>query len=361
MNRTDIQLLQAIRGYPALSILLPTHRTAPANHQDPIRVKNLVRQAQERLLAEFSQRDLAGLFARLDQLVNTIDYRYTLDGLALFVNADIARAFMLPFTLKERVVVDESFATRDLVFALNRTPRYWVLALSEQPTRLFEGTRETLIEVTGNGFPINHTGPGGQQAISNKPDINRSAYRDEHHRIFFRQVDAAFKPFMVADPLPLAVVGVDRYLAFFQEVSAYTNEIITTMTGNHDKTAAHELGKLVWPLVKSSLTARRQGYLQELDAAVGAQKYVSTIGEAWRLGHEGRGSLLLVEEDFHYPARVDASGMHLTPADDPSAPDVLDDAVDDLIEIVLAHGGRVAFVDNGALAQHQQVALVLRY
>lgn len=169
MNRTDIQLLQAIRGYPALSILLPTHRTAPANRQDPIRVKNLVRQAQERLLAEFSQRDLAGLFARLDALVNTIDYRYTLDGLALFVNADIARAFMLPFTLKERVVVDESFATRDLVFALNRTPRYWVLALSEQPTRLFEGTRETLIEVTGNGFPINTPG----RAVSKRSPINR--------------------------------------------------------------------------------------------------------------------------------------------------------------------------------------------
>ena len=114
-------------------------------------------------------------------------------------------------------------------------------------------------------------------------------------------------------------------------------------------------------LVKSSLAARRQGYLQEPDAAVGAQKYVSTIGEAWRLGHEGRGALLLVEEDFHYPARVDASGMHLTPADDPSAPDVLDDAVDDLIEIVLARGGRVAFVDNGTLSQHQQVALGLRY
>lgn len=361
MNRTDIQLLQAIRGYPALSILLPTHRTAPANRQDPIRVKNLVRQAQERLLAEFSQRDLAGLFARLDALVNTIDYRYTLDGLALFVNADIARSFMLPFPLKERVVVDETFATRDLVFALNRTPRYWVLALSEQPTRLFEGIRETLIEVTGNGFPIIHTGPGGQQAIPNKPDINRSAYRDEHHRLFFRQVDEAFKPFMVADPLPLAVVGVDRYLAFFREVSAYTSEIVTTMTGNHDKTTAHELGKLVWPLVEGSLAARRKGYLQELDAAVGAQKYVSTIGEVWRLGHEGRGALLLVEEDFHYPARVDASGMHLTPADDPSAPDVLDDAVDDLIETVLAHGGRVAFVDNGALTQHQRIALVLRY
>ena len=51
----------------------------------------------------------------------------------------------------------------------------------------------------------------------------------------------------------------------------------------------------------------------------------------------------------------------LIPADDPTAPDVIDDAVDELIEIVLAKGGRVIFVDNGALAIHQRVALILRY
>jgi hypothetical protein len=98
-----------------------------------------VTEATNRLLGEFSRRDVEPLLSRLEALVNDIDYRYTLDGLALFVNRDIGRQFILPFTLPERVVVDETFWTRSLVFALNRTPRYWVLALSEQPTRLFEG------------------------------------------------------------------------------------------------------------------------------------------------------------------------------------------------------------------------------
>jgi len=134
MNRLDVQLLQSIRGYPAVSILLPTHRRSPDNLQDPIRVKNLVQQATERLLAEFSKRDVEPLLARLEALVARIDYRYTLDGLALFVNRDLAREFYLPFAVKERVIIGETFATRDLVLALNRSPRYWVLVLSEKPT-----------------------------------------------------------------------------------------------------------------------------------------------------------------------------------------------------------------------------------
>ena len=71
--------------------------------------------------------------------------------------------------------------------------------------------------------------------------------------------------------------------------------------------------------------------------------------------------MLLVEDDFRYPARLNASGLHLRPADDATAPDVIDDAVDELIEFVLAQGGRVTFVDNGTLATHQSIALILRY
>jgi hypothetical protein len=361
VNRHDISLLQTIQGYPALSILLPTHRTSPDNRQDPIRVKNLATEAADRLLKEFSKREIQPLLDKLDAIVREIDYRYALDGLAIYVNQDFARKFYLPFTLKQRVVLDENFATRDLVFAMNRTARYWVLALSEKPTRLYEGTKDTLIEITDYGFPMVHGGPGGESALPGGQGVRKSAYRDEYHRKFFRDVDANFSQIAKEDPLPLMLVGVDRNLAFFNEVIGNRGLVVSSLTGSHDSTPPHDLGKLVWPLVKENLAQRRQGVLKELDAAIGAQRYVSTIGEAWRLAHEGRGALLLVEEDFHYPARVDASGMILTPADDITAPDVMDDAVDDLIEAVLHKGGRVVFTDDGALAAHSQVALILRY
>ena len=361
MNRQDVHMLQQARSFPALSILLPTHRTSPDNKQDPIRLKNLVGQATEQLLAQMSRREAKQLLDRLEKLIADIDFRYTLDGLALFVNADLARAFKLPFTLQERVVVSDSFATRDLVFALNRTPRYWVLALSEQATRLFEGEHDALLEITSDDFPMRHTGPGGDAPLPSGPGVNPSAHRDERHRQFFRQVDAAFRSFYAADPLPLVLVGVDRYLAFFREVSAHGQAVLTTYQGNADHLSAHDLGVSIWPAVKEALAVERQSKLEELAQAVSAQRTVSTIGEAWRLAHEGRADFLLVEEDFHYPARVDSSGAHLEPAENATASDVMPDAVDDLIEMVLDKGGRVGFVDNGALSQHGRIALIVRY
>jgi hypothetical protein len=361
MNRHEVKLLQQISGYPAVTITLPTHRASPENQQDPIRVKNLIAQATKRLLEEFNKREIGPLLDRLEQLAGGIDYRQTLNGLALFVNNDIARAVQLPFTLRENVNIGTTFLTRDLVFAMNRTPRYWALVLSEKPTRLYEGVRDVLVEVQEDGFPIFHEGPGGEQSLPGGFGIKKSAYRDEYHKKFFRQVDTALKPFLADDPLPLVVIGVDRFLAFFNEVSDHKEYILSTLKGSHDKTSPSELVKLVWPLAKAALAEQHQKVFTDLDKAVGEGKVASTMSEVWQMAGEGRGYLLLVEEGFHYPAQVDETGQHVTPADDAAVPGVIDDAVDDVIETVLGKQGRVVFVENGRLEKFERIALILRY
>ena len=59
-------------------------------------------------------------------------------------------------------------------------------------------------------------------------------------------------------------------------------------------------------------------------------------------------------------ARVSRDGDLITPADDVEHPDVIDDAVDEVIETVLRRGGWVALVQNGALSASDRIALTLR-
>jgi hypothetical protein len=368
MNLQDLRALQDVHGYPCLTITLPTHRTHPDNRQDPIRVKQLVKQATDRLNREFSRRESGALLARLDELVGHIDYEHARDGLVLAVNADMACEYMVPFALAERVVVDETFFTRDLVRASTRTYRYWVLSLSEKSTRLFEGTREDLDEITTGGFPMVHTGPGGEaplprgdgESISRHRGVNISRHRDERHRQFFRAVDQALRPFVAADPLPVALVGVDRYLAFFQEVSSRL-DIIASVRGNYDQLTAHDLGRVVWPAVADAFATRRREVLDRLEQAFSERRAAFTLDEVWHLASLGQGETLVVEDGYHQPARVAENGRLDLDVRDPTAPGVLDDAVDELIETVLAKGGRVVFVEDGALSARGRIALILRY
>lgn len=361
MNRHDVRLLQQIRGYPCLTIILPTHRTTPDNRQDPVRLKNLVGEAADRLLSEFNKREVEALLKRLEDLTSTMDFSSSLDGLAIFVNQDFARAFRLPFTVKERVVIDETFATRHLTKALNRSLRYWALVLSEKPTRLYEGTNDALGEVLENGFPMVHEGPGGEAPLPGGFGIRKSAYRDEYLQKFFRKVDAALKTVLAQDDLPLILIGVERHLAFFNNVTIHRGAVIGTLTGSHDKTSPYELHKLVAPILDKTIKDKRREAMEQLDKAVGAKKSASTISDVWLPAHEGRAELLLVEEGFHYPARLHADDKTLLPADDPSAPGVIDDAVDEIIEEVLNKQGKVVFVETGKLSEHGRIALILRY
>ncbi len=362
MNRADLLRLQAKQEYPSVTITLPTHRTSPANRQDPIRVSNLVTEATNRLLTEFTERDLQALQANLQQVVAEIDYTHTLDGLAIFASSSYANKFYLPFTLEERVIVDEDFYTRDLVYALNRSPRYFVLVLSEQPTRLFEGVRGDLTEITSGAFPLTHSGPGGGATLPNDPAVNSSAYRDENHRMFFRKVDQALGEVLAEDPLPVVLVGVDRYHSFFREVTHHGQYLVEQgVLGSHDRTNPHDLAALIQPIVAAAIQARQAAVLEELNTAQGAQRVVTTMSDIWRVAHVGRGAKLIVEEGFNYPARVNAEGTGLDPIDVPRDPDDLDDAVDEVIETMLAKGGEVVFVDDGSLSQYQRIALITRY
>lgn len=360
MNRQDLRQLIDHRSPNSVSILARTHRTSPDNKRDPIQVKNLVNQAKERLLAENERRAIAPLLSRIDELVDEIDWPHALDGLAIFASDSLCAVQYLPFEVENRVIIDETFATRDVVHALSRSPRYRVVVLSEKPTRLYEGVRDDLEEVVDHGFPMVHEGRGGERPLMGGPGVNVSQQRDDAHRQFFRKVDAGLAAAMAGDPTPLVVVGVTRYHAFFDEVSAHTGKVIASLTGAHDKTPAHELGRMAWPEVDKALKERAQAWIGKVNEAVGANRVSSGLVQVWRAAAEGRGATVVVDANYAQPARLSDDGLDLTLVDDPTPMDVLDDAVDDVIELVLQKGGEVVFVDGG-LDRHDRIALLLRF
>src|SRR5262249_48629624 len=224
--RSELKRLQGQRDYPSLSLLAPTHRTHPANRRDRIVVKNLAAEGRDPPRGEFKKREDAGLVHNLNRLVDRVDWKHSLEGLALFASRDVATAVQLPFRPRARVVIDETFATRDLVYSLNRSPRYRVLVLTEKPTRLFDATTNVPTEYSARPCPMVHTGPGGASRLPGGKGINRSAMRDEAHRQFFRKVDDALAAVQKDDHLPVVLVGVDRHVAFYQEVTKDPDAIV---------------------------------------------------------------------------------------------------------------------------------------
>jgi hypothetical protein len=360
MDRKELLRLQGLSGYPAVSILARTSRTFPDNKQDAIRVKNLVRQAEARLRREFEARTIEPLLGRIRELAGSVDYQHALDGLAIYASAKYAGVHYLPFAVRDRTVVDRTFATRDLVRAMNRSPHYWVLALSEKATRLYEGYRDDLIEVRRRGFPMAFALPSSPKRMAGGYGVDKSKYMDRRMLQYFRQVDRNLTGVLAVEDLPLLLLGVEHYLSAFNQVTRHGPRVMAMITGNYDRTTVPQLAKVSFPLVRESLRRRRQEMVEELKAISKTKRFACGIKKTWELANQGKVDLLLVEDDYEYPARLDARG-NPAGAEDPLAPGVIDDLVDELVEKVLAGGGQAHFVEPGSLARFKRVAARLRY
>lgn len=367
MDAVTLSDLRKPRAYPAVSVLMPTYRRAPDNRQDPIRLRNLLTEVRRRLAEDKRVSPAAAdeVVRGLRQAAAEVDLTHAEDGLVLFAAPDGEHhVFMVDQPVDERVVVDTTFATRDLVAAYTRTSRYRVLVLGDRATRLWDGQGDRLTEVTADGFPMSHepaTVPderGGRGTRAGQPG------EQERHRQFYRQIVAALAAVDGRDQRPLIVAGVTRDQAYFEEVAGHSFTLAGRIDGCHCSASPHELAALARPVLAAYEDLREVAVLAELEAARGIRRYAAGLEVVCRLAEEGRGAHLVVERGYFAPAiRSEETG--LLPVEGPlgalHGADVVDDAVDGVIETVLEYGGEVTFVSDGFLVDHDRIALVVRY
>jgi hypothetical protein len=341
-----------------VSLLAPLQRHRPGNPEDPLRLRHLAKSAHERLESELGASKSTAVLERLDDAIASLDLDDPSDAVVVFTTATETHVLKLPFPLPERLVIDEAFETRDLARGFLCHPPYRLLALAEKPARLLESDGSKLVEINAAGFPIFIEGAHGETLPSGAyaPHSSRS---DEQLREFFRHIDQALVRRARSAPLPVLLAGTERDLAFFDEVTGHGEWVIGRLAGSHAHTAPEVLAQLARPVVDAYLARRCATAIAELAEAVGTGRATVGIKPVWDRALAGRGRVLLVEDDFEYPARIVNHGLE--PAGDPEAPGVLDDAVDTLVETVLDQGGEVAFVESGALGEHGPVAMLLRY
>jgi hypothetical protein len=157
----------------------------------------------------------------------------------------------------------------------------------------------------------------------------------------------------------LIVTGSQRDLAYYDEITRHASWVAGRVEGNFEDASPVQLGRLVAPLVDDHVASRRAATIANLVEAIGPGRALVGIKPAWVAARAGRARTLVVEDDFVYPAREVDGGLE--PIGHPADPGQLDDAVDELIDMVIAAGGDVVGVEPGTLGEHGPVALLLRY
>lgn len=344
--------LQQIRGFPAVSVLMTTTPCPSMTLTDETRLEDLVDQATLRL-RRLPEGDPAPLIAALLGLARTAATEPTGHGIALFVAAGVARSCRLPVPPIDRVVIDHTFATRDLVLALQRTPRHVVLVLSAHDARLFESSGGVLDAAPTPAFPLRRS-----RARRSHPD--RPAQRQAATEEFLRTVDRSFATYRALHPSPLVLVGPDPMLEAFTRQARRLDRLAGILTGDHLKASLVELSAATRPVLQRYLASREQDALELVWTRDAQGRVAAGMQAAWLASRTSQPEMLAVEESLFYPARLSPDGHTIELSSDIDQPDVIDDAVDELIEHVLIRGGWIAIVGDRALDRYGGVALVPR-
>ncbi len=338
-----VLVLQSMTSYPSVSLLVPTRAGRP-DHDQTARLVAL-RDSVARRLRNEEVASAERILAELDQLIGLAREVATDRALALYVSEHHAQLLVLPVDVKERAVVDPTFATRDLVRALHRTPRHVVLALSAHEARLFDHQLGTLSPADTTKFPMK---------------ARHDERRQDPATGFLDRVDQALGAHLRLRPSPLVLVAAEPTLSRFTQMSANLDRLAGRVIGNHVTAPLPDIARLVSPHIEQYLASRQDESLVLLERRRGQDRAVLGLEPVWLASRWERPEMLAVEVDFFFPARISPDGDSLQAADDIEHPDVIDDVIDELIEQVLARGAWVALVDPGRIPDGRRIALTTR-
>ncbi|MDT0436622.1 MULTISPECIES: baeRF3 domain-containing protein [Streptomyces] len=349
------------RPYPAVSVLTPTHRREPENAQDPVRLRNVVAEAKRQLEADpaVTRERRADVVRHLDRALAEVDLAHAEDGLVIFAAPGEHQVWSLARAVPERVVLSDTFLTRNLVSARAAERPFWVLSLAAHRVTLWSGGADRVTEAVEGPFPLvrsmDNFDAERRERIGDVP----STFRDEDTRHFLREADAAMAAVLRARPRPLYATGEQAALSLLTEFGGVAGDAVHVPHGG----LADGTGEAVWQAVRPVVAAEARraaaDAVQELESARGRKAYAAGVDELWRGARDGRVRLLVVEENYRVTVRDDA-GDHLIPAEQGDL-DAREDIVDEIVEQCLETGAEVRFVPDGALGDAPGVAGVLRY
>ena len=384
LSSEALQALIEHRSPRCVSIFLPTSPSGEAARQAPIRLKNLLAEAESHLRGhglkqDEAQRLLQPARALLD---DAPFWNHQREGLALFINADGMRSYSLPIAFTPLTVVGESFEILPLLPHLALGDRFYVLALSGNQTRLLEATRYSVIEVEVPDLPSSqakalahddreeslqfHTGASGNGAGGGRPAIfhgQGSGTDTEKLDLFryFQRIDRALSRFLGNQQAPLVLASVNYQQALYREANHYPNLLEGGIDGNPESLSAEDLRDRAWPLVEPSFREAEREAKSRLAALSDSKRAIGTIEQLVPAAYWGRVDTLFVQRDQHVWGQFDptANKVHLSKQEsvEPGDYDLLDLAV----RRTLAKGGTVFALSSDRMPAAVPAAAIGRY
>jgi hypothetical protein len=306
--------------------------------------------------------EVAGLvILKLRNIIRSLNWSTFKKSVAIYVSPVFEKILYLDIAVKEKIIIDGSFEIRDLLYSKKEMQQYLVLVLSGKFSKVYLGSAFMFTKVKSNV-------PDHIAAFRNEPKEKVTNFSDPAYRKeillkkFIHHTDQGLSFLLHAYPFPVFVMGTNKMLGYFKSITKNGKNIADYIHGNYTEMDEKELLTILKPYLDNWKKIKMESLLHQLENAAGSGKLAVGIKDVWKQASQHRGKLLIIEKNFTCAAELGCNeDMISVPSDSYNKFSYIKDAVDDVIEKVLEHGGDVEFVDDGLLKDYHQISLIEHY
>lgn len=376
--QSHLRSLLAESQTPAVSIFVPTHRAGQDIRQDPIRLKNLVRQAEQQLIDEGTRpAEARHLLEPVAALVEDAAFwRHQAEGLAVFRSPDVFKTYRVPFPVGEFVAVTDRFYIKPLLPLLINEARFYVLALSQKTVRLLDCTRDGFEPV-----PLSDVPQDIEQTLPERPEAHLQRYslpiggpeggRFHAHGVgtedvdminmkrFFQRTEDGLRQRLTGERVPLILACVEYLAPIYREVSRYRFILGEVVAGNPDGVPDDELHRKARPIADRHFEQARAKAVAEYHEGIAKGRAGHTLPDVLTAAFQGRIATLFIPLGVRRWGRFDFNRLVLDEHDheEPGDEELLDlAAAQTLRQDGKVYGMKPAEIPGGHL-----LAAVYRY
>lgn len=350
------EVLGAVHYMPSVSIIMPFDPKMNPKAEISHALKLAVDKVQREVSKNYPNELGSLVIQKLRTLLSDLNFNTHKKSIAIYVSPVFEKVLYLDIVVEEKIIVDESFEIRDLVYSKKQLHKYLVLVLTGKESRIYLGSSENFVTIVSN-TPV----------LVNEEDRHGDPSDNASHKEilmdkFLHHVDQSLDIILNAYHLPLFLLGTEKIAGHFMKLTKHKSAIVDYIHGSFGDSTIWYIQNILKPHVTDWEQVKQKEILNRIDAAQNKHMLAVGIHAAWREALNHKGSLLVVEKNYMYASQNGSNGDSIYPTVEKyNHFSYIKDAVDDVIEKVLENGGDVEFVEKGLLDSYNHIALIQRY
>lgn len=377
LSPSEFQKLAETPKSTCISIYMPAEKAGTETRKNPIRFKNLIGEAEEKIakLNKSTTKLVEVLNSAKGYIENYNFWQHQDHGLVFFINADGIRYYRLPYSFEQQVEVGEHFYLKPLLPVITHNSKFYLLTLAQNQVQFFLGSHYSINQIDlPESVPASlaealkyddpekqlqyHSGDAGGSPVYHGQGVGTTDNKNEIKR-FFQQIDSGLQEVLQEENTPLILAGVEYLLPIYHEANSYSNLLETGIIGNPENVDASELHSEAWKIIEPHLMAERKQEIDKYHQLSNTDSASSKLEQIVAATVNGQVDTLFIKADTQHWGEFDPQTNELQLHTETNKNSV--ELVDLVATNTYVQGGKVYVLEEEEMPENASMLAIFRY